>query len=149
MKENEMCENEETKYLNKLYQGAEMGVIGIDSVIDKAHQEEFRDSLLSQKKEYEKIENQIVEILKKYGCEEKGIGKMAKKSSEVMSEMKIKMDDSDSQIAKMMMEWNNKGIIEITKIKNEYNGSDEEIKNLIDEFLKTMEQNLEDMKKYL
>lgn len=149
MKENEMCENEETKYLNKLYQGAEMGVIGIDSVIDKAHQEEFRDSLLSQKKEYEKIENQIVEILKKYGCEEKGIGKMAKKSSEVMSEMKIKMDDSDSQIAKMMMEGNNKGIIEITKIKNEYNGSDEEIKNLIDEFLKTMEQNLEDMKKYL
>lgn len=144
-----MCENEETKYLNKLYQGAEMGVIGIDSVIDKAHQEEFRDSLLSQKKEYEKIENQIVEILKKYGCEEKGIGKMAKKSSEVMSEMKIKMDDSDSQIAKMMMEGNNKGIIEITKIKNEYNGSDEEIKNLIDEFLKTMEQNLEDMKKYL
>ena len=149
MKENEMRENEETKYLNKLYQGAEMGVIGIDTVIDKAHKEEFRENLLSQKKEYEKMEAKIVEILKKYGCEEKKIGMMAKKSSEMMSEMKIKIDDSDSQIAKMMMEGNNKGIIEITKIKNEYNGTDEEIKNIIDDFLKTMGQNLEDMKKYL
>ena len=38
---------------------------------------------------------------------------MAKKSSEMMSEMKTKIDDSDSQIAKMMMEGNNKGIIVI------------------------------------
>lgn len=149
MKENEIRENEETKYLNKLYQCAEMGVVGIENVIDKTHKEEFRNSLLIQKEEYEKMENEIVEILKKYGCEEKGIGKMAKKSSEMVSEVKTKMDDSDNQIAKMMMEGNNKGIIEITKMQNEYQGSDEELKQIIQKFLTTMEQNLEEMKKYL
>lgn len=149
MKENEMCENVETQYLNKLYQIAEMGTIGIDSVIDKAKQEDLRNALSSQRNEYEEKCEQIVSILKKYGCEEKHLGKMAKKSSEVMSEMKTKIDNSDSQIAKMMMEGNNKGIIEVTKIQNEYNGNDEEIKELIANFLKTEEANVEEMKKYL
>ena len=126
-----------------------MGTIGIDSVIEKATKEDLREALQSQRNEYEQLCEKTVSILKKYGCEEKKLGTMAKKSSEMMSEMKTKIDDSDSQIAKMMMEGNNKGIIEITKIKNEYNGTDEEIKNIIDDFLKTMEQNLEDMKKYL
>lgn len=149
MKEKEMRENEETKYLNKLYKCAEMGTIGIDSVIDKATKEELIEALQSQRKEYDSLCEQIVSILKKYGCEEEKLGKMAKKSSEMMSEMKMKIDDSDSQIAKMMMEGNNKGIIEVTKIKNEYQGEDEEIKELCDNFLKFLEDNLDEMKKYL
>lgn len=149
MKEKEMKENLETKYLNKLYQCAEMGVVGINSVLDKAHQEEFRKILETQKEEYDTIGDKIVEILKKYGCEEKKLGMMAKKSSEMMSEMKTKIDDSDSQIAKMMMEGNNKGIIEVTKIRNEYQGNDEEIKEIIDHFLDTEQHNLDEMKKYL
>ena len=56
---------------------------------------------------------------------------MAKKSSEMMSEVKTKIDNSDSQIAKMMMEGNNKGIIEVAKIKNEYQGQDEEMKKYL------------------
>ena len=66
-----------------------------------------------------------------------------------MSEMKTKFDNSDNQIAKMMMEGNNKGIIEVTKIKNEYSKEDAEITLLLEDFLKTLENNLEDMKKYL
>lgn len=149
MKENEMRENEETKFLNKLYQIAEMGTIGIDSVMDKVHQEQMRESLQKEKDEYDQMSERIVSILKKYGCEEKQIGNFAKKSSEIMSEMKTKFDNSDNQIAKMMMEGNNKGIIEVTKIKNEYSKEDAEITLLLEDFLKTLENNLEDMKKYL
>lgn len=149
MKENEMKENMEIKYLNKLYQCDEMGVVGINTVLDKAHKEEFRNILETQKEEYDHICDSIVTILKKYGCEEKKLGMMAKKSSEMMSEMKTKIDDSDSQIAKMMMEGNNKGIIEVTKIKNEYQGDDEEIKEMIERFLATEQHNLDEVKKYL
>lgn len=144
-----MRSNEETKYLNKLYQCAEMGTIGIDSVIEKAKQESLREALQSQRNEYDRICEEIVSLLKKYGCEEEKLGMMAKKSSEMMSEMKTKLDDSDSQIAKMMMEGNNKGIIEVTKIQNEYQGEDTEIKSIIQDFLKTEQDNLEEMKKYL
>lgn len=149
MKEKEMRENEDLKYLNKLYQCAEMGVIGIDSVIEKAKKEDLRTALQSQKNEYDRLCEEVVSVLKKYGCEEEKLGMMAKKSSEMMSEMKTKIDNSDSQIAKMMMEGNNKGIIEVTKMKNEYTGEDEEIKSLIEEFLKVEQDNLEEMKKYL
>ena len=37
----------------------------------------------------------------------------------------------------------------MTKLKNEYIGEDEEIKNLMEEFLKVEQDNLEEMKKYL
>ncbi len=144
-----MRENEETKYLNKLYQCAEMGTIGIDAVIEKVKQQSLQEVLESQRKEYDNICEEIVSILKKYGCEEEHLGKMAKKSSEMMCEVKTKIDDSDNQIAKMMMEGNNKGIIEVTKAKNEYEGEDSEIKNLMDHFIKVLEDNLAEMKKYL
>lgn len=149
MKEKEMRENEETKYLNKLYQCAEMGVIGINSVIEKVKQESLLEALESQRKEYDRLCEEIVSILKKYGCEEEKLGMMAKKSSEMMSEMKTTIDHSDNQIAKMMMEGNNKGVIEVTRVKNEYQNDDEEIKNLVDDFLKVLENNIEQMKKYL
>jgi len=149
MKEKEMRENEETKILNKLYKCSEMGIIGIDSVLDKVQKQDLIEALESQRNEYESICEQVVNILKKYGCEEEHLGKMAKKSSEMMSEMKTKIDHSDSQIAKMMMEGNNKGIIEVTKAKNDYQGEDQEIKNLMDSILKTEENNVEEMKKYL
>ncbi len=48
-----------------------------------------------------------------------------------------------------MMEGSNKGIIEVTKIKNEYQGDDEEIKEMIDRFLATEQHNLDEVKKYL
>lgn len=149
MKENQMREQEETKYLNKLYQCAEMGVIGINSVIEKVKQEAFLEALEEQRKEYDRLCENIVSILKKYGCEEEKLGMMAKKSSEMMSEMKTTIDHSDNQIAKMMMEGNNKGIIEVTKIKNEYQSDDEEIKALIEDFLKVIENNIEQIKQYL
>ena len=149
MKEKEMRENEEIRILNKLYQCAEMGVVGINTVIDSASKEEFRNILNTQKKEYDKICEEIVEVLKKYGCEEKKIGTMTKMSSEMMSEMKLKLDDSDEKIAKMMMEGNNKGIIEVTKIKNEYQGNDEELIRLMERFLDTEQHNLDEVKTYL
>lgn len=149
MKENEMRSNEETKYLNKLYKCAEMGTVGIDSVIDKSKKEKLRDALQSERNEYDRMSEKIVSVLKKYGCEEKKLGLLSKTQSEVMSEVKTKMDSSDNQIAKMMLEGNNKGVIEVTKIKNEYQGNDEEITSLCTEFLDLLENNITEMKEFL
>ncbi len=149
MKENEMNSVVEIEYLNKLYQCAEMGLVGIDTILDKTQNEEFLKALHSQRQEYDKIENKIVNVLKKYGCEEKKIGKMAKMSSEMMSDMRLKVDHTDSQIAKMMIEGNNKGIIEVTKIQNNYEGQDEELKEICTWFLDTLNHNIEQMKRYL
>ncbi len=139
----------EVDYLNKMYRCAQMGVIGVENVLDKAHDGDFKEIINTQKREYDKLKEEIELILAKYGFEESELGKIVEKSSEVMSEMKLKMDDSDSQIAKMMMEGNNKGIIEITKIQNHYEGQDEELKNICHRFLKTLEHNLQEMKKFL
>jgi len=171
-----MQENNDIKILNKLYQCAEMGTIGIESVIDKAHQEEFRNTLHSQKEEYDKIVDQIVSILKKYGCEEKHIGTMAKKSSEMISdaigiarqtyagyergyhEPSIESLIALAEIYGVSLDYitGRYEITNIARIKShviddmiEKQETDEEIMELMEHFLKTEQHNLDEMKKYL
>ena len=56
---------------------------------------------------------------------------------------------SDKEIAKLMMEGNQKGVLEITAELNQYEDQDEEILNLAHRLLATEEHNREEFKKYL
>ena len=141
--------NKHIDFLNSLYKTCEMGIVGINDVIDKATKEEFRNFLNDQRKEYNKILQKCEKLFADYGQEEKELSKMAKVNSKVMSEMKLMTDKSDNMIAKMMMEGTNKGIIKINKDINENVSADEQIINLANELLEIMENNLEELKIYL
>ena len=66
-----MKENKNIEFLNSIYQIAEMGVIGINDIIDKVKKSEFREFLESQKNEYEEVLNESEVILSAYGAKEK------------------------------------------------------------------------------
>lgn len=85
-----MKENKNIAFLDKIYKTSEMGVIGINDVIDKVKQSKFREFLEEQKKEYTKILEECEKIFPKYGTEEQEISKMTRISSKVMSDMMIK-----------------------------------------------------------
>lgn len=143
-----MKENKNTKFLNCIYKTCEMGVVGINDVIDEVKKEEFREFLQSQKDEYNKVLEQAKDIFTKYGQDEKELGKMVKMSSKMMSEMKL-IGKDDSMVAKMMIEGTNKGIIKINKALNEYDGEDNEIIELSKQLIKILENNLNELKIYL
>ena len=141
--------SEEVEFLNYIYKNAEMGVIGIDNIITKVKDENFEKLLKSQRNEYENICVEAESILKKYGKKNEEVGTMAKVSTKVMSEMALLKENSTQNIAKMMIEGTNKGIIEIVEKINAYNNSDAEIVVLANKLKNTLEKNIEELKKYL
>ena len=141
--------NNHIEFLNYIYQNAEMGIVGINDIVSKVKDEEFESLLNEQKSDYENICNEAIEILKKYGKEQQELNKMAKISSYMMSMMKTMKDPSTSNLAKMMMEGSNKGIIEITEKINNFKEKDEEIVDLANKLLETEQNNLDNLKKFL
>ncbi len=141
--------SEEVEFLNYIYKNAKMGIVGIDSVITKAIDEKFEKLLIKQKDEYESICKEAYDILKKYGKEYEDVSALAKISTNVMSEMSLLKDDSIQNIAKMMVEGTTKGVVEIIEKLNAYNNTDVEITVLADRLKNMLENNIDELKKYL
>lgn len=144
-----MKDNKNIEFLNTIYQIVEMGVIGINDVIDKAKKSEFRTFLENQRKEYDEIIKESEAIFASYGAKEKELGKMVKINSKVMSEMKLMKNKEDSEIAKMMAEGTSKGIVKLESAMNSYNESDEEAFKLAEKLLASLKNNIEGLKIYL
>lgn len=142
-------ENKNVDFLNTIYKTSEMGIVGINDVIDKAQKEEFRDFLNEQREEYNKILKKAEELFTSFGMQEKELSAFVKANSKVMSEMKLITNGSDETIAKMMMEGTNKGVIKINKAMNENKEVDQEVNDLAQDLLTVMEHNLEELKIYL
>ena len=142
-------ENENIKFLNIIYKTSEMGIIGINDVIDKTKKEKFRDFLSKQREEYDKMLKKTEELFTSFGMKEKELGLLVKANSKMMAEMKLMPNATDEAIAKMMMEGTNKGIIKLNKAFNENKEIDKEVKELGNELIKIMEHNYEQLKIYL
>ena len=140
--------NTNIKFLNLIYQNAEMGLIGIDAVIKKVESDKIAKLIKEQRKEYEHFLDDAKKILLKYGAKEEEISKLKNLSSKAMANV-MTMGKSDKEIAKLMMEGNQKGVLEITAELNEYEGNDEEILDLAHKLLATEEHNREEFKEYL
>ena len=134
----------DAEFLNYIYQNAKMGVIGIDNIKDKIFDDELKNIIAMQKKEYQKIADDASSILNELGLTEKDVSKMAKVSTSVMANLEMLKDDSSSNIAKLMIEGSNKGIMEINKNLNSYNNMNSKIIKLAKKLLATEQHNIDE-----
>ena len=141
--------DQNVEYLNCIYKNANMGIIGIDDIIEKVNSSEFEKVLNNEKNEYDAICREAINILKKYGKKEEDVSSLAKVSTKIMSEMKLLKETTDEVIAKMMIEGTNKGIIEVSEKINSYDNSDSEIVLLLNKLSELLKNNIEELKKYL
>ena len=139
----------EKEVLLKLYQNVEMGIVGIKSLENKIESRSLAKLILNQKKEYEMIKEKLVSLCSKYNVEDKELSSFAKISSDMMVKMKTLMDKSEHNIAKMMMEGTNKGLIQLEELLNNYQGKEEKILDLIKKTIDLEHQNNEELKIYL
>jgi len=136
-------------FLNYMYKNAKMGIIGIDDVYPKAKSKEMKELLQKQRGEYDDFCNQVAESLKKHEAKVEDINIMAKVGSSFMSSVKLAEDHSDSNIAKLMIEGTNKGIIEINEKLNNIPNIEKDTKKIAFKLLKIEQHNLTELKKYL
>ncbi|MEG1149945.1 MAG: hypothetical protein RSE17_01485 [Bacilli bacterium] len=139
----------EIEMLNTIYRIVEMGVVGIDDVITKIEDNTFETLVNTEKKEYLSIMSTSIKLLKTYDEEPKKINKVFKTSSYIMSNMKLMNEHKDHLISRMMFEGNNKGVMEIYSKINASIYKNTKITDLANKLLYTMENNINELKKYL
>lgn len=139
----------EIEYLNFIYQNAEMGLIGIDDVLENVSDEDFIELLHEQREDYKAILNETREMIINEGYEPKENKELSKITSNLMVKMKSKKENSISILAKLMMEGTNKGIIAIQEKINNFDVSNDKINDLANKLLELEEKNIENLKKFL
>jgi len=141
--------DENIEFLNYIYQNAQMGIIGIDNIKKEIKDKDFLKLIKEQEKDYQAICNEATKYLNKQDEDEKSIGAMAKMMTLVDAKMKTLTDKSSNNIAKMMIDGTNKGIIEIQEKLNRYTDGDKKIIKLANRLLEVEKKNIEDLKIYL
>lgn len=135
--------------LNYIRKNAKMGCQGIDEILPYANDEKFRKVVESQKEEYGKIYEEADKLIHERNETPEDISAMTKFSSKTMTWMKTMNDPSVSHLAEMMYQGNAMGVTKITRHQREYGGTNPKICELANRLLKTEENNMDEMRKFL
>ena len=144
-----MEKNTNLYVLNEVHKGAKMVMDSISTISEKVSEPNLKDNLSFQYTQYGDILDSVNEIYKKYG----DIPKDNHPMSEVMSWTGIQMntltDKSNSHIADMLIQGTTMGIIEGRKLLNQNPNIDEEVRQVLNTFVKMQENNVEKLKTFL
>lgn len=138
----------EVELLEHMIKSCEMGIDGINNVLKKVKDDGLKGELMEEIREYKAIHMEAERMLAQRGEAPKGIGMVAKVSSELMTEMQTAFDESTSKLADMMIKGTTMGVTKSLKLLNTYEG-DEQVKDLCVR-LRTLEENrISKLKEYL
>lgn len=98
---------------------------------------------------HEKLEAESAKLLEENGEYEKDPGMMASAMSWMTTEMKMLLNRSDTEIAKIIMNGCNMGIQTITEKSHSYENASPESKKLAERLVKEEEKLMRELKKYL
>jgi len=129
--------------------GVKMGISAIDEVIERIDDDKLKNILESNKKEHEKLENEIMGLLDSYGDSGKEPSPMAKGMSWLKTNMKMSMNESDQTASDLITDGCNMGIKTLQRYLNQYEKADEKSKELAGRVISTEEKLLENLKGYL
>lgn len=135
--------------LNEVNKGIKMGMDSISTISEKVGDNQFKDDLLFQYDKYNEILNRVNSELKNYDDFPKELPPMQKTMGYIDIQMSTLTDKSNSHIAEMLIKGTNMGIIEGVKLKNHNPEVEPIISNILDDFIRFQENNVEQLKKYL
>lgn len=129
--------------------GIKMGINAIDDVIEKVDSKEFKDKLKNYKKDYNFLQDEIVELLDKYDKEGQDVNPIAKGMSKMMTSIKVAMNHTDATIADIMTDGCNMGVKSLNKYLNQYSKANDDSKELAKKLIRLMDNQEFDIRKYL
>lgn len=140
---------ENLNVLDEVNKGATMGMDAINYILDKVEDNNFKIFLEGQYNEYEKISEKANEIYAKYSDKKPHeTNTMNKVMTWSQVNMKTLTDTSNSKIAELLLQGTNMGIIEGRKLLN-HKDVNEEINELVNNFVNMQEKCVETLKTYL
>lgn len=136
--------------LDEINKGACMGMDAINDIIDKVDDIKFKKLLEKQYKFYKGVKDSINNIYNKYNSEDTPheTSVMNKVMTWSGINMKTMTDHSTSKIAELLLQGTNMGIIEGRKILNRKEINNE-VNDIISEFVEKQEKYVENLKSFL
>ena len=140
---------QEIEILKEISKDSKMGMDSINMVGEKVQDEKFQKLLNEQHNEYQNIFDRTQELLKQHGETIEDVPTMQKMMGWMGIQMNTMNDKSNSQLSELLIQGNDMGIIKGHKLLNGSNFTTPEIENLLSDFVRLQEKNIDDLKKWL
>ena len=138
------------KVLNEVNKGATMGMDAISYVASKVGDPKFQEVLYVEYGKYKKIYNQVDEIYSQYSdSQPQETNAMNKMMTWYGIQMKTMSDKSNSKLSELLLQGTNMGIIEGRRLLNNNPSMDNDVKQILNDFVVMQEDSVETLKKYL
>ena len=144
-----MIEQDNVKLLRECDAGVKMGVQSIEDVLGYVRSEKFRKYLSDCKREHDKLGMEIGELLDKYGDDGKNPNPIAKGMSEMKTNVKLVMSESDKTIADLMTDGCNMGVKSLNRYLNQYEAASEVSKDITKRLINLEERLAIDIRQFL
>lgn len=135
--------------LSSIIKTAQMGQIGIRSVLNMPLRASLKDALRSQLSEYDKIEREGLALADHRGWVLKQQSPAVKHMTNMMTRTRLSFGDVSSKAAAMMIQGNTRGIIKGYKNLNQFAASDERVTALSRKLLDCEQENIRQMQGFL
>ena len=136
--------------INEVYRNANVALLAISNVLPEITDVELKKEILEEYEGYEKILGEISKYMTEKGYEAKEVGTMKKFMMKSGIKMNTVIDDSESNIAQIMIKGTVMGVTELCELIN--NGENITDKKIIEyaERLNSLEETYEErLKKFL
>lgn len=140
---------QEIEILKEINKDAKMGMDSITMVNEKVQDKKFRKLLDNQHNEYQNIFDRTQELLVQNNEDMKDVPSMQKAMAWTGIQMSTMNDKSNSKLSELLIQGNDMGVIKGTKLLNKSSFTTPEIENLLSDFVRLQEKNIDDLKKFL
>ena len=144
-----MDKNSIIAVLDEIHKGAKMGMDSISYVSQKVGDVNFKDNLSYQYNQYNDILDRVNDVYQKYGDIPNDSNLKDKMMVWTGIQMNTMNDKSNSHNADHLNQCTKMGIIEGRKILNHNPNVDVEIRQILNDFVKMQENNVEKLKTFL
>ena len=135
--------------LTSVLKTAQMGQIGIRSVLKNPVRPTLRMALNGQLQEYDNIEKEAILIAKQKGWSLDNLDPAIKSMTDLMVKTRLHFGDMDSKAAAMMIQGNTRGMIKSLKNLHHINNSDQRISILTQKLIDCEVDNIRQMQGFL
>lgn len=149
LKERVINLTEQNKLFNALYQNAEMGTSSIKKIYPKVQNSKLRNELRMQLSNYKNQTNMLTAQMRSQKLTPTPLPKMTKLMSSMGIAMKCAKDNSTENIAEMLIQGTNMGVIKINKALNKSNTAEPKIIQEAKNMLTREQQYIDNLKSYL
>ena len=135
--------------LSSVLKTAQMGQVGIRSVLDTRMRPGLRKALEQLLREYDQIETEAHALASQRGWELKDLDPALRMMSNMVTRMKLSAGGSESKIADMMIQGSTKGMIKGLRNMHQFPREDSRISALSQKLLDTENANIRQMQAFL